>query len=43
MGYGIIVEDEPTAVGLATSLIGSIWLINRCYRKKMDNDPKRQN
>jgi len=34
MGYGIIVEDEPTAIGLATSLIGSVWLINRCHRQK---------
>jgi xanthine/uracil/vitamin C permease (AzgA family) len=34
VSYGIIVEDEPTALGLATTLLGSIGLINRCRRQK---------
>jgi len=36
VAYGIVVEDEPTAIGLATSLLGSVWLINRCRRQKKD-------
>lgn len=34
MCYGIIIEDEPTALGLATTLLGSIGLINRCRRSR---------